>query len=64
MVCNVCIAPMIESSKTYSVNQHKLLSDFRSDMLTMFQGDSILRYFTRLFDGKGVSLALSGDEDV
>ena len=55
---------MIESSKTYSVNQRNLLGDLRSDVLTMFQGDNILHHFSRLFDGKGVSLSMSGDQEV
>jgi len=64
MTCDVHVAPVIEASKSYSVNQYNLLGDLHSDMLTMFQGDSILRYFSKLFDGKAVSLSLSGDREV
>jgi len=64
MVYDVSKAPMIEASKHYSVNQYNLLGDLHSDMLTMFQGDSILRYFCKLFDDKAVSLSLSGDREV
>lgn len=53
-----------ESSKSYSVDQYGLYGDLRSDLMSMFEGDHVLRYFNRLFDGKGISLLLSGDKEV
>ena len=53
-----------ESSKSYSVDQYDLYGDLRSDLMSMFEGDHVLRYFNRLFDGKGISLLLSGDKEV
>lgn len=53
-----------ESSKSYSVDQHGLHGDLRSDLMSMFNGDHVLHYFSRLFDGKGTSLLFSGDEGV
>lgn len=60
----VCLATVVQSSKSYSVNQHGLHGDLRSDLISMFEGDHVLRYFNRLFDGKGISLSLSGDKEV
>ena len=53
-----------ESSNSYSVDQYGLYGDLRSDLMSMFEGDHVLRYFNRLFDGKGISLLLSADKEV
>ena len=58
------LVAITESSKSYSVDQHGLHGDLRSDLMAMFEGDHVLRYFNRLFDGKGTSLLLSGDKQV
>ena len=58
------LAAITESPKSYSVEQQDLHGDLRSDLLSMFEGDHILRHFNRLFDGKGISLLISGDKEV
>ena len=61
----VCyLAAITESPKSYSVNQISLRGDLRSDLISMFEDDHVLRHFNRLFDGKGMSQLLSGDKEV
>ena len=53
-----------ESFKSYSVDQRGLYGELHSDLMSMFEGDHVLRHFNRLFNGKGISLLLSGDKEV
>lgn len=58
------LVTVVESSKSYSVNQKGLHGDLHSDLVSVFKNDNILQYFSRMFDGKGITLALSGDKEV
>ena len=50
--------------KEYSVDAGSLNGNVEEDTNLMFHGDNIMNHFYQLFDGKSLSLFISGENEV